>query len=57
LLSLSIDVVSLFTRVTIWEAMSPQRQHLEEDILRLFHHVLTSSYFSLVVMLLIVTSL
>jgi hypothetical protein len=39
----SFDVVSLFTRVPIRETMS---RHFEEDILTLFRHVLTSSYFS-----------
>jgi hypothetical protein len=42
----SFDLVSLFTRVTIREAMSLLSQHIDEDILTLFCHVLTYSYFS-----------
>jgi hypothetical protein len=38
--------VSLFTRVPIKEIMSLLSRHFEEDILRLFHHVLMASYFS-----------
>jgi hypothetical protein len=41
----SFDVVSLFTRVPIKETMSLLSRHFEEDILKLFRHVLTSSYF------------
>jgi hypothetical protein len=40
----SFDVVSLFTRVPIRETMGLLSRHFE-DILTLFHHVLTSSYF------------
>jgi hypothetical protein len=35
-----------FTRVLISKAMSLLLQHFEEDILRLFRHVLTSLYFN-----------
>jgi hypothetical protein len=38
------DMVSLLTRVPIREAMNVLGQHFEEEILRLFRHVLTSSY-------------
>jgi hypothetical protein len=41
----SFDVVSLFTRVPIRETMSLLSRHFGEDILTLFRHVLTSSYF------------
>jgi hypothetical protein len=41
----SFEVVSLFTRVPIRETMSLLSRHFEEDILTLFRHVLTSSYF------------
>jgi hypothetical protein len=41
----SFDVVSLFTRVPIGETISLLSRHFEEDILTLFRHVLTSSYF------------
>jgi hypothetical protein len=42
----SFDVVSLFTRVPIVESLNLLRQHFSEDILALFRHVLTSTYFS-----------
>jgi retron-type reverse transcriptase len=42
----SFDVVSLFTRVPIKNTMDLLRRHFEEHILRLFRHVLTTSYFS-----------
>jgi hypothetical protein len=41
----SFNVVSLFTRVPIRETMSLLGQHFEEDIQKIFRHVLTSSYF------------
>jgi hypothetical protein len=40
------DVVSLFTRVPIMETMSLLVRHFEENILRLFLHILTASSFS-----------
>jgi hypothetical protein len=42
----SFDVVSLFTRVHIVESLNLLSQHFSEDILALFRHVLTSTYFS-----------
>jgi hypothetical protein len=42
----SFNVVLLFTRVPIRETMNLLSQHFEEDILTLFCHILTSSYFS-----------
>jgi hypothetical protein len=42
----SFDVVSLFTRVPIVESFNILSQHFSEDILALFSHVLTSTYFS-----------
>jgi hypothetical protein len=42
----SFDVVSLFTRLPIVESLNLFRQHFSEDILALFKHVLTSTYFS-----------
>jgi hypothetical protein len=42
----SFDVVSLFTRVPIKDTMDLLGRHFEKDILRLFRHVLTTSYFS-----------
>jgi hypothetical protein len=46
ILMISFDALSFFIRVPVREAMSFLGRHFEEDILRLFHHVLTSSYFS-----------
>jgi hypothetical protein len=43
---LSFDVVSLLTRVPIKDTMDLLGRHFEDDILRLFRHVLTTSYFS-----------
>jgi hypothetical protein len=42
----SFDVISLFTMVPIEEALRLLSQHFDEAILRLLHHVLTSSFFS-----------
>jgi hypothetical protein len=39
-------VVSLFTRVAIKKALQLPNYCVEEDILRFFGHVLTSSFFS-----------
>jgi hypothetical protein len=38
--------VSFFTRVPIKETMDEKGRHFEEDILRLFHHALTTYYCS-----------
>jgi hypothetical protein len=43
---ISFDVVSLFTMVPLEEALRLLGRHFDEAILRLFHHVLTSSFFS-----------
>jgi hypothetical protein len=40
----SFDVESLFTRVSTRETMSLLSRHFENDVLRLFRHVLTGSY-------------
>jgi hypothetical protein len=42
----SFNVVSLFTRLPIRETLSLLGRHFEEDILRLFRHILTASYLS-----------
>jgi hypothetical protein len=42
----SFDAVSLFIMVPIEEALRLLSRHLDEAILRLFRHVLTSSFFS-----------
>jgi hypothetical protein len=42
----SLDIVSLFTKVPIRETMDLLRCHFEEDVLGLFRHVLTTSYFT-----------
>jgi hypothetical protein len=42
----SFDIVSLFTKVPISEAMDLLGRHFEEDVLGLFRHVLTTSYFT-----------
>jgi hypothetical protein len=42
----SFEVVLLLTRVTMKETMDLLGQYSEEDILRTFPHVLTTSYFS-----------
>jgi hypothetical protein len=42
----SFDVVSLFTMVPIQEALRLLSRHFDDAILRLFRHVLTSSFFS-----------
>jgi hypothetical protein len=43
---ISFVAVSLFIRVLIIETLNLLSQHFIEDILRLFRHVLTSSFFS-----------
>ncbi|PNF41399.1 hypothetical protein B7P43_G14428 [Cryptotermes secundus] len=42
----SFDVVSLFTKVPIKDTMDLLEGNFAEDVLRLFRHVLTTSYFS-----------
>jgi hypothetical protein len=41
----SFDVVSLFTNVPIVDSLELLIQHIEDDVLALFKHVLTSTYF------------
>jgi hypothetical protein len=41
----SFDVVSLFTNVPIGDSLKLLSQHFQKDILALFHHTLTSTYF------------
>jgi hypothetical protein len=42
----SFDILSLFTKVPIRETMILLGRHFEEDVLGLFRHVLTTSYFT-----------
>jgi hypothetical protein len=42
----SFNVVSLFTLVPIVQSLNLFSQHFSEDILALFMHALTSTYFS-----------
>jgi hypothetical protein len=42
----SFDIVELFTRVSIKETMYLLGRHFEEDVLGLYRHVLTTSYFT-----------
>jgi retron-type reverse transcriptase len=42
----SFDIASLFTRVPIKETMGLLGRHFEQDVLELFCHVLTTSYFT-----------
>jgi hypothetical protein len=42
----SFDIVSLFTKKPIRETMDLLGRHFEEDVLGLFRHVLTTSYFT-----------
>jgi hypothetical protein len=44
-LMVSFDVVSLFTKVPITDTLQLVGQHFEEDLLVLFKHMLTSTYF------------
>jgi hypothetical protein len=41
----SFDILSLFTKVPIMETMDLLGRHFKEDVLGLFCHVLTTSYF------------
>jgi hypothetical protein len=42
----SFDTLSLFNRVPIKETVELLGWHFEEDVLRLFCHILTTSYFT-----------
>jgi retron-type reverse transcriptase len=42
----SFDIVSLFTKVPIRKTMDMLGRHFEEEVLDLFRHVLTTSYFT-----------
>jgi len=44
-LMVSFDVVSLFTKVPVEESLTLVSQHFNKDILALYKHVLTSTYF------------
>ena len=41
----SFDMVSLFTKVPIVDSLEILSQHFEDDVLALFKHLLTSTYF------------
>jgi retron-type reverse transcriptase len=41
----SFDVVSLFTKVPVKDSLTLLSQHFTDDVLALFQHVLTSTYF------------
>jgi hypothetical protein len=41
----SFDVVSLSTKMSITDTIQLLGQHFEEDLLMLFRHILTSTYF------------
>jgi hypothetical protein len=43
---ISFDIVSLFIRIPIKETMDLLGRHFEEDVLGLFRHILTTSYFT-----------
>jgi hypothetical protein len=45
---ISFNVTLLFTKVSIGEALHLLSCHVDQDILRLFHHILTSSFFSFI---------
>jgi hypothetical protein len=44
-LMVGFDVVSLFTKVPITDTLKLFSHHFEDDVLALFKHVLTSTYF------------
>jgi len=41
----SFDVVTLFTKVPVEELLTLISQHFNDDMLALYKHVLTSTYF------------
>jgi retron-type reverse transcriptase len=41
----SLDIVSLFTKVPVEDTLILLRQHFKDDVLALYKHVLTSTYF------------
>ena len=41
----SFDIVSLFTNVPILDSLKLLSRHFDKDILSLFKHTLTSTYF------------
>jgi hypothetical protein len=41
----SFDVVSLFTNILIVDSLGLLSHHFEDDVLALFKHMLTSTYF------------
>jgi retron-type reverse transcriptase len=41
----SFDVVSLFTKVPVKESLTVLSQHFKDEVLALYKHVLTSTYF------------
>ncbi|XP_046406220.1 uncharacterized protein LOC124171127 [Ischnura elegans] len=43
---ISLDVVSLFTRVPLHEALSHLEKKFDANTVKLFHHALTSTYFT-----------
>ncbi|XP_071441632.1 uncharacterized protein [Hetaerina americana] len=43
---ISLDVVSLFTRVPLQETLSLLEKKFDADTVKLFHHALTSTYFT-----------
>jgi len=46
-LMVSFDVVSLFTKFRVEESLTLLSQHFNDDILALYKHVITSTYFCL----------
>jgi len=44
-LLVSFDIVSLFTNVPIGDSLLLPEQHFNNDLVNLFRHVLTSTYF------------
>ena len=44
-LMVSFDIISLFTNVSVLDSLQILSQHFDKDILSLFKHTLTSTYF------------